>query len=592
MKNFKVIIGLFLITTLFSCKKFLDVVPLDQITSATVWTDPSLMETYVNNIYIGLGRGEFNSTSGLGDLTDEAMWTNGATTFMLANITPDNTDIIGNNGRFNFLNWGTNYSNIRKCNVFLENTKDLGSFNSQDQEQIKRLRGEVYFLRAHIYQNLLRIFGGVPIITKVYELNDETLIARNSFDETLNFIVANCDSAAGLLPLSFSGSNVGRATKGAALSLKSRILLYGASDLFNINPSGMKETGYNNVSPNDRMVRWQKAKDAAKDVMNLGVYDLFNGFPDSAAENYANAFLQKVNNPEISLATFISTQNSPPAVGIWFNPNGYDGWGEESPVQQMVDAYEMKDGTQFSWNDPIKAAQPYLNRDPRFYASIFFDGAHWKKRYSDGAGFDPVGIIQAFEQLELPDGSTLPGIDTRKGPISNWNGSYTNYYLRKFLDINNDHLAIAQEIPWIHYRYAEILLNYAEASIELQQYDDAVSVLNLIRRRSGMPDLDASLGSQLLEKCRNERRVEMAFEQQRFYDIRRWMIAPDVMSQNGRGISISVKATDRADRSTYHDYQYKVVDVQNRRWNDKMYFMPIPFDEMRRNSELVQNPGY
>lgn len=575
-----------------SCNRLLDVEPLDQITSKAVWNDPSLMEAYVNNMYIGLGLGEFNSTSGLGDLTDEAMWTNGGHLFGLSNITPDNMGIIGGS-RFDYLNWDDNYSYIRKCNVFLKNTKDTSSFEGEDRELIKRLRGETYFLRGYFYHNLLRTFGGVPIITHVYGLHDSTAVPRNSFEETVNFIVRNADSAAALLPLSFSGDNIGRATKGAAMALKSRVLLYAASDLYDINPSGMSETGYESSSNTDRRSRWRIAKDAAKAVMDLGIYHLYNKFPDSAAENYANVFLDKVDNPEIIFCRFTSAQNGAPNVGRWFSPNGYDGWGEESPLQQMVDAYEMKDGSAFSWNNPVHAANPYENRDPRFYASIFYDGATWRKRYSDVAKFDPVGIVQTFKEITLPDGSTLPGIDTRHGPVQNWNGSYTGYYCRKFLDPTNDQLAIAQEVPWIFFRYAEILLNYAEAAIELGEYQDARVVLNKIRERAGMPGFEPSLtGDQLMREYRNERQVEMAFEQQRFFDMRRWMIAPEVMNENAKGIEIFVKGTDRADRSTYHDYEYNVIDVRDREWKDKMYFMPIPFDEMQRNPKLKQNPGY
>jgi hypothetical protein len=253
----------------------------------------------------------------------------------------------------------------------------------------------------------------------------------------------------------------------------------------------------------------------------------------------------------------------------------------------------MKDGSKFSWGNPVHAAHPYENRDPRFYATVFYDGAHWKKRTSDGEVFDPVGIIQAFKTLKLPDGSTLPGIDTRNGPIENWNGSYPNYYLRKFVDPNNDHRSVAQEIPWPFFRYAEILLNYAEACIELTQYQDARDALNQIRRRAGMPEFTALLtGVPLRDEYRNERRVELAFEEHRFFDIRRWMIAPQVMNENAKGIEISVQGTNRADRSTYHDYSYKVIDVQTRHWDDKMYFIPIQFAEMNRNPLLKQNPGF
>lgn len=580
--------GIAVILFNMGCNSILDVKPLNQITTAAIWQDSSLMQATLNDTYRGMGLGEFNSTSGLSVLGDEAMWTNGATPIIQSTITSSNLDILGGS-RFNYLVWGTLYAYVRGCNIFLENS---ATSPLADVPSVQRMRGEAYFLRAYYYHNLLKAFGGVPLISKVYGLEDSTAIARNTFAETVDYIIKNADSAAALLPVSYDDVNVGRATKGAALALKARVLLFAASDLYNINPSGMPETGYVNSSSADRQSRWKAAKDAAKAVMDMGVYQLYNGNPDSAAENYANIFLTKTNS-EIIFNRFTSVENGAPAVGVWFNSNGYHGYGENSPIQQMVDAYEMRDGTKFSWSNPEQAAHPYENRDPRFYATVFYDGAHWKKRYPDGQVYDPVGIIQAFTTLILPNGNTLPGIDTRNGPIENWNGSYPNYYLRKFLDINNDHLAIAQEIPWPYFRYAEILLNYAEASIELGQDQDARQALNQIRKRAGMPEFPESLtGDQLLKECRNERRIELAFEDKRFFDIRRWMIAPQVMNEDAKGIEITVKGTDRADRSTYHDYTYKVIDVQKRHWDDKMYFIPIPFDELQRNPLLVQNPGF
>lgn len=162
-----------------------------------------------------------------------------------------------------------------------------------------------------------------------------------------------------------------------------------------------------------------------------------------------------------------------------------------------------------------------------------------------------------------------------------------------FVDPSNNLLASAQEVPWPFFRYAEILINYAEASMELGAEQDARDALNQIRRRAGMPEFEPSLtGAALKEEYQNERRIEFAFEQQRFFDIRRWMIAPQVMNEDGKGIEISVKGTDRADRSTYYDYKYKVIDVQPRHWDDKMYFVPIPFNEMKRNPLLIQAPGF
>ena len=593
MKKHSIILSLITIAIalLSGCNKMLDIQPSNQITSATVWEDVNLMQAYVNEMYRTIGLGEFNSTSGLSVTGDEAMWTNGATPIIQSTITSSNLDILGG-ARFNFLVWGDLYAAIRKCNDFLENTDE---FMVSDHETVQRLRGEAYFLRGYYYQNLLRMNGGVPLITQVYGLEDSTAIARGSFEETVNFIVRDADSAAALLPTSHDAANLGRATKGAAMALKARILLHAASDLYNVNPSGMPETGYVGASTADRQARWTAARDAAKAVMDLNLYQLYMANPapgDSTAANYANLFLMK-NSEEVIMNRFTSVENGATQVGIWFHPNGYHGYGENSPIQAQVDAYRMADGSEFDWNNPEHAAHPYENRDPRFYATVFYDGAHWKPRTPDGEIYDPVGIIQTFNTLILPNGTTLPGIDTRNGPIEDWNGSYPNYYLRKFLDPTNQHMANAQEVPWPVFRYAEILLIYAEANAELGQDQQAKDALNQIRRRAGMPEFPASLtGAALKKELRNERRIELAFEDHRFWDIRRWMIAPDVMNQNAQGIDITVHGTDRADRSTYHDYTYKVVDVQDRHWDDKMYFMPIQLEEMNRNPLLVQNPGY
>lgn len=592
MKKNKIIFSISscLLFAFLGCTKKLDRQPLDQITSAAVWEDVSLMQAYVNDVYRGIGLGEFNSTSGMSALTDEGMWTNGGKPIVQSTITSSDLDILGGS-RFNYLVWGNLYSYIRTCNMFLQNTANS---SIKEQDQLDRLKGEIHFLRSYYYHNLMKMNGGVPLITKVYGLHDSTAIARNTFAETVDFIVKDADSAAALLPLSYSGAEVGRITKGAALALKSRVLLYAASDLYNVNPSGKPEFGYTDGGAS-QMSRWQAARDAAKAVMDMGIYELYGADPapgDSAAKNYSDLFLSKTNK-EIIMNRFTSIDNKAPNVAMWFSPNGYDGYGENSPVQQMVDSYRMRDGSKFSWNNPEQAAHPYENRDPRFYATVFYDGAHWRERWDDGKPFDPVGIIQAFKTLTLPDGSVLAGIDTRYGPIQSWNGSYTNYYVRKFVDPTNNLLSQAQEIPWPFFRYGEILLNYAEASIALGMEEDARDALNKIRRRAGMPEFTAAVtGTELRDEYRNERKVEMAFEQQRYFDVRRWMIAPQVMDEDGKGIEISVKGTDRADRSTYHDYQYKVIDVQPRHWDDKMYFVPIPFAEMKRNPLLIQAPGF
>src|SRR5438132_13159447 len=164
--------------------------------------------------------------------------------------------------RFSHFNWSSNFSRIRQTNIFLSHI-DATTFDAAWKQ---RMKGEAYFLRAYFYHNLMRMYGGVPLITKVYGLNEDYQVARNSFQETVAFIVANADSAAALLPVSYSGADLGRATKGAALALKARVLLYAASELYNANPSGQTENCY--ASPQDRAALWRAAKDAAKAVMD------------------------------------------------------------------------------------------------------------------------------------------------------------------------------------------------------------------------------------------------------------------------------------------------------------------------------------
>ena len=289
--------------------------------------------------------------------------------------------------------------------------------------------------------------------------------------------------------------------------------------------------------------------------------------------------------------------------GINNGPNGYHNWAGNTPIQQLVDDYEMMDGSKFDWNNADHAADPYANRDPRFYMTIMYDGADWKPRPSDVANLDPADQIQSGI-YDDGSGGFINGIDTRESPIENWNGSRTHYYVRKFIDADPglaDNQSSAQVIPWPFIRYAEMALIYAEASIETGDEATAREWINRIRFRSGMPAINDS-GDMLMDRLRNERRIELAYEEHRYHDARRWMIAPTTL---GRGIkAINVRADLKAgasphvpyrhDKSVY-DYSYTVVDNtenENRSWDDKMYYRPISRDEINRNDQLIQNPGY
>ncbi len=582
-----------LVLGLTGCNGILDVSPRDQLSDDAVFADPNLAQAFVNDMYRGMGQGLYEIM--LSSMADETHFIHVYQTdkVVQARITPSDRGALDDN-RFNHFDWSDNYTRIRQANTFLRRI-DSTTFDTAWKQ---RMKGEAYFLRAYFYHNLMRMYGGVPLITKVYGLNEDYKVARNTFKETVDFIVANADSAAALLPVSYSAADVGRATKGAALALKARVLLYAASDLYNVNPSGQPETGY--TGSQDRTALWRAAKDAAKAVMDLGVYSLFRPAPanaQEAAKNYGDLFLQQTSEEVIMSRQFLTSRgwSDGGPFGLFNGPNGYHNWGGNTPIQNLIDDYRMADGSKFDWSNPVHAAKPYANRDPRFYASILYDGAPWRTRPTDAQKFEPNNMIETFRALTYVESGTTKvaaGLDTREGPIEDWNGGYSGYYIRKFVDPTVDHQFVVQQVPWIFFRYAEIVLNYAEASIELNELGDAMTALNQIRRRAGMPEFSGLDQATLRDEYRNERRVEMAFEEQRFFDVRRWMIGPQVFSKNAGGINIYLDGDSPTDRSTWRNYRYETYDVQQRAWNDKMYFMPIRLDELNRNNLLKQNPGY
>jgi hypothetical protein len=284
--------------------------------------------------------------------------------------------------------------------------------------------------------------------------------------------------------------------------------------------------------------------------------------------------------------------------GLYCGPNGYHNWGNNVPLGELVDDYEMKDGSSFDWNNPAHKASPYTNREARFYATILYEGAGWRVRPSDVQGIDPWNKIQVGHIYDLSGEMIVPGVDTRSGPIEDWNGGKSGYYVRKFVDPSIDPQYVKQDVPFRHFRFAETLLNYAEASIELGDEDDARTALNRIRKRAGQPDITAT-GAALEDAYRHERRIEMAYEDQRFWDVRRWLIGPEAYIQT-HAVDVRYEtdqpATNyrQADGSTWGPpiFAEKELGGDARAWLDKMYFFPIMRDEMNKNSLLVQNPGY
>ena len=472
MKQFKAILLLLTICVVgyFSCKQdFLDTLPLDKISSEATWKDGPLSEAFIVNVYSFLGYGGFEEQA-LAALTDEAMFTHAGrniNTFNEGSESPSNLA-----WRSDTYEWGRMYLAIRQANIALEN---LPTSTFQNDPLRDRLTGEAHFLRAYYYQQLLRYYGGVPIIAKPYGLNEDYTIARNTYEECVKFIVDDLNEAARLLDS--KPETPGRASKLAALALKSRVLLYAASDLHD-GPTAKANSSalgaYSNIelvayTGGDRAARWQAAKAAAKAVLDASSgYKLDLTAPVSAAvgkDNYVAIAMggkSKAADPggaaelifqRTHTAAYTQEDNWPLGgihYGINNGPNGYHNWAGNTPIQQLVDDYEMMDGSRFDWNNPAQKAEPYANRDPRFYATVLYDGSGWKPRPSDVAAADPVNQIQTG-YYDDGKGGTINGIDTRESPVENWNGSRTHYYTRKFIDPDPalpDNQSSAQVIPW------------------------------------------------------------------------------------------------------------------------------------------------
>lgn len=627
MKKIKLILGAtgMLVLFMISCKRdFLDTTPKDQVSSDVTWGDAALSQAFIYGIYAYLGYGGFEEQA-LAAYTDEAMFTHAGrniNTFTQGTESPSNiawtSDTYG---------WDKMYQAIRAANTAIERLP-AATFDASSRD---RLLGEAYFLRGYYYQQLLRFYGGVPLIDKTYGLDEDYTIARNTYDECVQFIVSDLDKAAQLLD--GKDETPGRASKLAAQALKSRVLLYAASDLHDGPTAKAKSStlaGYSNLDllaypSGDRTARWNAAKAAAKVVLDAtSGYKLDLSTPVSATDGTLNymsiAMGGKSGAPGLDASaskelifqrtstTLYTQEDNWPLGGIHYGinngPNGYHNWAGNTPIQLLVDDYEMMDGSKFDWNKPAQAAHPYVDRDPRFYATILYDGAKWKPRPADVTSKDPADQIQTG-YYDNGSGGFLNGIDTRESEIENWNGSRTHYYTRKFIDPNPalpDNQSNGQIIPWPFIRYTEVALNYIEACLETGDETEAKKWLDKIRFRAGMPSISALSGDALRDEYRNERRIELVYEEHRYHDARRWMIPAQTVGRGIKAIKVTAKLKPgksalvpyRHDETVY-DYTYQVTDNtenETRIWDDKMYYRAINRDEINKNNKLVNNPGF
>lgn len=523
MKNKFVIISSLLAVLFCSCEKgFLDRYPTDQYSDASLWTSAADADAALNGVYSKWENGNYAEgwLIRIDCASDNAVCPYSWEPYgMLGNqllLTPGNT---GAN------KW--DFNTIQKSNWFLANVDKT----TMDENLKKRMKAEARFLRAYKYFIMSQLYGDVQLVTTNVTTDEANSIPRTSKDEVLKFVLDELTAAAADLPESYSGSDVGRITSGAAWALKAR------AELFN-----------------------QKYEDCVASCNNvLGKYFLFN--------SYAGLFrIQNEHNSEIILDVEY-LENSLPLWGLGTLPPGSSGgWYIVGPTQSLVDTYEMSNGKTI--DDPSSGYDPndpYKNRDPRLSATIIVPGSLY-----DGKYFDPVDPSSVDYYLGY---------------------AYTGYSIRKYIaDLSDykDKWNTGLNIPVI--RYAEVLLTYAEAKIELKQIDNSVyDAIDQVRLRAGLPAVDRTVynsQTKMRELVRRERRVELAMEGLRWYDIQRWKIGDQAMSGPVLGARIGT-----VDPNT-GKYTLTGPNIVVEQRTFKSYLWPIPQSEIDINKTLTQNFGY
>lgn len=562
---------------LSACEDWLEIEPKDRFGDTTVWGSEENADMFLNDIYNQLPHLN-NETQNLDQYSDNsyvgAEWMNARTTIYTGALSP--TSWIP--GPWDMWKWGRQnnddakgqYERIRSCNLFI--TKVTESDFSADYK--KERLAEARFLRAWFYHYLWMAYGGVPIITEVLDNNVSTDIfyPRETAQKTFEFIDKELDEIKDDLPPRRSGSDLGRASKGAILMLKGWVELFHASELRN---------------PGKDKKRWEAAAATLKDVIDLQVYRLQPTILDLWTE-------ATNNNDEVIFDFQMSKQNGGRREGLFgpvFVKGVQSSWGNMQPTQELVDDYCMANGLPIT--DPASGYNknnPYKNREKRFYQSILYDGSMWQ-------GEEIITRVGVGSPNEIDTSSD--------SDVTN-----TGYYTRKTIDesVNGaDNLQMSNGMAnYIFFRYADVLLMYAEASLEAGDKPTAIEYLDMVRTRGdNMPSINDTYPqgiteNQLREIIRRDRRIELAFEDKRWWDILRWKICDGengVMNKPIGGMKIEDTNGDGVWEYNYHE-------VGKRTFLPRMYYQPIPQYVIDKNPVIReqnggedgwvngQNPGY
>lgn len=542
-----------------ACSDMLDIKPTTFVSDELIWKDKNLINQFVANTYGTLVCGFNRNTQGWGQDWSAAFGGNfdaGSDDFdgkFDANVNQFNTgQITAQSTPFIEDIWLSNYQIIRQCNIIIEAVLHTDDVVLTPDEK-KYYEADARFLRAFCYFDLAKTFGRAPLITQAQQLDDELLVPATGFEALIDFITDECDTYADNLNLTVTDKMKGRATRGAFRALKARALLYLASPLN--NPSNSNE-------------RWEAAATAAQDVMKLGVYHLYR----SGSNPYGRLFFDKSNaNQEIIFERRFQYPDITHDIHMQWSLDPADAdhgsWNGLYPTQNLVDAYETTDGKFIT--DPTSlynSQDPYANRDSRFYQTLLYHGNTWEG-----------STLFMHKHQQNPDwsGNCLP---------SNYRAR-CGYGLRKMIQEYNGAAAdlssgaFAQDNNWPYFRYAEILLNYAEAQNEaLPAPDKSVyDAMKEVRERAGQPELPVGLSqSEMRIRIHNERRVELCLEEHRFFDLRRWK-ETETLRASIMGMSIEY------DGNTNH---FKTVKIEDRAFNEANYYLPIPFKETEKNPNL------
>ncbi|TXE09150.1 RagB/SusD family nutrient uptake outer membrane protein [Gelidibacter salicanalis] len=585
MNRYKIIFLLSILVFTSSCEDYLDKSPLNVVSDNDVWMDPNAIDAYMVNLYENMQVEDFNyeviaQAGFLSTVTDIAVRSYG--------WGGQNDPIVPSNA---YGWWG--YGSVRKVNVFLEQIESA----NVDENLKQRYLAEGHFIRAFYYFSMVKRYGGVPIITEPQEFTGDNIselqVPRATEKEVYDFVRSELNLAIDGLPESYGATEKYRASKYTALALMSRAMLYAGSIA---KYSDVQLNGLVGISKQEAATYFQYSMEASEELMNAG-FSLYNQ-SGNKAENFQNLFLNADNNSEIIFAKVFSSPDKTHSYDFFNAPQSFrvDYGNAINPSLSLVEDYEYIDGrsgelkVKDASGNPIHYDNPYElfeGKDPRFFATILAPFSPWQ----GGVLEIRAGILdkgQYITSSNLTDtygsGSEAVTIVGKDGPLTTWDPTKTGFYVKKSMNPTERVNYGRSEQPWIVFRLGEILLNHAEAALELGQSEKALASINQIRERAGI----IALNSVDIDKVRHERKVELAFENHRFWDIRRWRTATSLLNNT------QFKALYPWLNWGTKDYTFTIVDApkNTRTFLEKTYYEPIPYGEIEKNPNLIQNPGY